>query len=96
MSGNDAGALTDLNIIRTRAGLTARTGLTGAALMTEILKQRRLELAFEGHRWFDLKRRGADVVKTPSTIAFSDFRILANIPVREIQVNPNLVQNTGY
>ena len=38
-------------------------GLTGAALMTEILKKRRLELAFEGHRWFDLKRRGADFAK---------------------------------
>jgi len=96
MSGNDAGALADLNAIRTRAGLPARTGLAGTALMTEILRQRRLELAFEGHRWFDLKRRGLDVVKSPSTIAFSDFRILANLPIREIQANTNLVQNPGY
>ncbi len=62
-SGNAAGALTDLNVIRTRAGLPAATDLTGAALITEILKQRRLELAFEGHRFFDMKRLGLDIVK---------------------------------
>ena len=97
-SGNTAGALTDLNVIRTRAGLPAATGLTGAALITEILKQRRLELAFEGHRFFDMKRLGLDIVKAApvQNLNFTDFRVLAPIPVREIQANANLKQNTGY
>lgn len=97
-SGNAAGALTDLNVIRTRAGLPAATGLTGAALITEILKQRRLELAFEGHRFFDMKRLGLDIVKAApvQSLAFTDFRVLAPLPVREIQANANLKQNTGY
>ena len=97
-SGNAAGALTDLNVIRTRAGLPAATGLTGAALITEILKQRRLELAFEGHRFFDMKRLGLDIVKAApvQNLNFTDFRVLAPLPVREIQSNANLKQNTGY
>ena len=87
-------ALADLNIIRKRAGL-AEVTLTGDALFNEILKQRRVELAFEGHRWFDLKRRGQDIVKAV-TIPYTDFRILPPIPVRDLQANPNLVQNDGY
>jgi starch-binding outer membrane protein, SusD/RagB family len=67
-------------------------------LLAEILKQRRIEFAFEGHRFYDLKRRGVDIVKTApySTVAYNDFRILANIPVRELDANPNMVQNFGY
>ncbi|MCU0353247.1 MAG: RagB/SusD family nutrient uptake outer membrane protein [Cytophagales bacterium] len=99
-AGNRAEALRDLNTIRTRCGLAARTDerLPGNALLTEILKQRRLEFAFEGHRFFDLKRQGLDLAKaSPATnIPFTDFRILAPIPPREIQANPNLRQNFGY
>jgi starch-binding outer membrane protein, SusD/RagB family len=95
--GKEADALKDLNVIRTRAGLVARTAtLTGAALLTEILNQRRLELAFEGHRFFDLKRLGRDITKLPTNLPFTDFRILAPLPVREIQTNANLKQNFGY
>ncbi len=97
MQNNDALALADLNRIRNRAGLPSVT-LSGAALLEEILKQRRIELAFEGDRWFTLKRLGRDIVKAPpvQTVPFIDFRILAPIPVREIQANPNLQQNFGY
>ncbi|HEY0653775.1 MAG TPA: RagB/SusD family nutrient uptake outer membrane protein [Chryseosolibacter sp.] len=94
-SGSDALALTDLNAIRTARGL-ATVNLTGAALLTEILNQRRVEFAFEGHRWFDLKRRGTDILKAPENILSADFRRLANIPQREIDANPNLAQNFGY
>lgn len=93
---NVAGALADLNAITTRAGLPAYVGLSGSSLLNAIYLQRRLELAFEGDRWFDLKRRGQDVVKATGNVPFNDFRILANIPVREIQSNPNLAQNPGY
>lgn len=95
-NNNDVGALSDLNAITTRAGLPAYVALTGNALLNAIYAQRRLELAYEGDRWFDLKRRGVDVVKTTGNVPFSDYRILANIPVREIQSNPNLAQNPGY
>lgn len=97
-SGNQVGALADLNVIRTRAGLPAATALTGKELTDEILKQRRLELAFEGHRFFDLKRLGLDIVKAApvQNLNFTDFRLLAPIPTREIQANANLKQNTGY
>lgn len=94
-SGNDASALTDLNALRTARGLATVT-LSGAALLTEILNQRRIEFAFEGHRWFDLKRRGTDILKTPENILAADFRRLANIPQREIDANANLAQNFGY
>lgn len=94
-SGNDAAALTDVNALRSARGLST-VSLTGAALMTEILNQRRIEFAFEGQRWFDLKRRGTDILKTPENILAADFRRLANIPQREIDANPNLAQNFGY
>lgn len=92
---NDALALADVNTLRAARGL-ANVNLTGAALLTEILNQRRVEFAFEGHRWFDLKRRGTDILKTPENILSADFRRLANIPQREIDANANLVQNFGY
>ncbi len=104
MLGNTATALTDLNFMRTNRGLVARTAtdLPGAALLDEILRQRRFEYAFEGHRWFDLKRRGQDVIKTlplvttPNNLPYNDYRILANIPVNELSTNKNIKQNFGY
>ncbi|TAE31788.1 MAG: RagB/SusD family nutrient uptake outer membrane protein [Cytophagales bacterium] len=96
-NGNLVQALEDVNRIRMRAGLTALPATTTLAqLETEVTLQRRLELAFEGHRWFDLKRRGRDVVKTTGNVPYGDTRTLAPIPLREIQANRNLVQNFGY
>jgi hypothetical protein len=89
-------ALKDLNTIRTRAGLPEKTGLTGTALLDEIIRQRRLELAFEGHRFFDLKRLGRDIVKLPTNLPFTDYRVLARIPISEINNNRNLKQNYNY
>lgn len=96
-------AITDINIIRVRAGLTALPAITGnAAVLAEVLLQRRLELAFEGDRWFDLVRRGGNVTKQPGGlsseqfISFDDRRILAQIPIAQIDVNINLKQNPGY
>lgn len=87
----------DLDKIRLRAGLTS-VPVTLAA----ILKERRVELAFEGDRWFDLVRLGMDIPKstalgTLAPIAYNtDFRILAPIPNADLAVNPNLVRNNGY
>lgn len=94
---NETAALADLNTIATNRGLTA-FNLSGSALFEEILNQRRLELAFEGHRFFDLKRLGRDLVKAPhyNTVAFTDIRILAPLPTSEVDGNKNMVQNAGY
>lgn len=89
-------AQADVNIIRQRAGLSATT-LTGSALLEEILLQRRLEFAFEGHRWFDLKRLGRNIVKSNGTLSFTDYRVLARIPFREVNASENMIrQNRGY
>ncbi|WP_232279603.1 RagB/SusD family nutrient uptake outer membrane protein [Sphingobacterium spiritivorum] len=93
--GKDSDARTALNRIRTRANL-AEVSLSGTALMEEIILQRRLELAFEGHRFFDIKRRGKDIIKDAGNVMFNDFRILGRLPIREIEINPNLIQNPGY
>jgi hypothetical protein len=45
-----------LNAIRERAGLDPLSGLDQATFRDAVLKERRLELAFENHRWLDLKR----------------------------------------
>ncbi|PQA53431.1 RagB/SusD family nutrient uptake outer membrane protein [Siphonobacter curvatus] len=53
-----------LNQVRTRAGLKEVSGLDKAAFKMSVLKERRVELAFENHRWFDLKR-----TMTPAELA---------------------------
>jgi len=99
LGGQDAAAQTAINTIRTNRGLTA-TAATGAALITLIMNERRVELAFEGHRWFDLKRNGMAIPKpaasSVTTLAYNDFRILQQLPNAEVTLNPNLQQNPGY
>ncbi|HRO46074.1 RagB/SusD family nutrient uptake outer membrane protein [Agriterribacter sp.] len=53
-----------LNEVRHRAGLDPLSGLGKDAFRTAVLKERRVELAFENHRWFDLKR-----TMTPAELA---------------------------
>jgi hypothetical protein len=102
---NTINAINDINIIRTRSGLTALPIITpNAEVLTEVLLQRRLELAFEGDRWFDLVRRGLNISKQPGGlsseqfITFDDRRILAQVPQSQIDVDPlkRLIQNPGY
>jgi hypothetical protein len=103
---NLAAALSDLKAIKARrytdytgsAQETADNAMTQAQLLEEILRQRRIEFAFEGHRFFDLKRLGRDLVKAPhyNTVAFTDIRILPALPQSEIDGNSNLKQNAGY
>jgi len=62
-TGPSAEALGYLNQVRSRAGLAPLAGLAQAAFRTAVLKERRVELAFENHRWFDLKR-----TKTPAEL----------------------------
>ncbi|SMB97296.1 RagB/SusD domain protein [Hymenobacter roseosalivarius DSM 11622] len=91
--GDIPGSLTLLNRVRVRAGLAARAGLTQAALLDAIAQERRVELALEGHRWFDLVRTG----RAQSVLGIVDpNRLLFPIPFRETVNNPNITQNPGY
>jgi len=112
-SGSDADALAALNKVRSNriVGFVS-PGETGAALKDAIKLERRLELAFEGHRFFDIKRWGEAVSRsdygefsdgsgTPAvfqTLPAGDHRFELPIPQSEMNVNPNLEgqQNPGY
>jgi hypothetical protein len=93
----EADALTELNAFKALRGLPAVT-LAGNALLEEILLERFKEFAFEGHRFFDLKRYGRSIVKSyvGVNLSFEDFKILPPIPQREVDGNPNIKQNRGY
>jgi len=78
----------DVNAVRTRAGLKDLTTVTLAA----ILRERRLELAFEGHTLHDIKRTGGTV----GTLPFNSPKLILPVPQRERDVNSGLVQNEGY
>ena len=86
-------AVTDLNTIRTRAGLGMASPSTADEVIAAIEKERRLEFAHEGHRWFDLRR-----YNKWSTVGITqEFRALWPIPQREVETSAGIItQNPGY
>jgi starch-binding outer membrane protein, SusD/RagB family len=85
-----ANPVDDINRIRTRAGIRP---LSSTELsLDRILRERQLELAFEGVRIQDIKRTGGRV----GSRLFSDDRLIFPVPDRELKSNPNLTQNSGY
>jgi len=100
-AGDDLSALSDLNEIRTNRGLSELVN-PPADLVEEILLERRRELAFEGHRWQDMKRKGWDIEKPEATgpsatlIFGENDQFLSRIPTGQVTLNPNLEQNPGY
>jgi tetratricopeptide (TPR) repeat protein len=109
--GKSAEALPYLNQVRSRAGLTPATSSDQATLRNIILHERRVELAFENHRWFDLLRTGQAISVMnafgilqkmkyayilPAAYNITNERLIYAIPFRETQVNTALTQNTGY
>jgi len=60
--------------------------------LAAILRERRLELAFEGHTLHDIKRTGGTV----GTLPFNSPKLILPVPQRERDVNSGLVQNEGY
>lgn len=95
--GKTIEALPFLNQIRKRAGLADKTGLNQADFRLAMEQERRVELAFEGHRWYDLVRtnRYQSVVSSKG-LPIKEFHKLFPIPQREIDLNKNLTQNVGY
>jgi hypothetical protein len=90
-----------LNEVRARAGLGAVSGLSQSDMRTKILHERRMELAFEGQRWFDLIRvdngqYGIDFLHSIGKLNMNTKFLLMPIPQVDIDANPNLAQNPGY
>ncbi|MEN8702880.1 MAG: RagB/SusD family nutrient uptake outer membrane protein [Polaribacter sp.] len=94
-TGNASGALTQLNKIRNRAGLANSTATSQAEVRTAVLNERRLELAFEGHRWDDLVRTNS-VDSQMGTSVNSNYHLFP-IPISEILATGGVItQNAGY
>ena len=96
-------AETYINRVRTRAGLPDLNGLTKEGMRLALEKERQLEFFLEGHRWFDLVRTGRlqtvmNAYFTSKGLKFTvaEHETLMPIPLREIDINPNLGQNKGY
>ena len=91
----------DLNTLRAARiyGYAPQT-LSGQALLDAIELERRKELVAEGHRFFDLKRKGVTlrkVVRADATLPADSYRWAWPIPRNEIDVNPAIKpQNDGY
>ena len=91
--GKTTQALSYLNMIRTRAGLTTFTSTDKTVIFNEIDIQRRKELVWEGQRWFDLLRQG----RVQSVLGVSDVnKLLMPLPASQIAADPSLKQNPGY
>ncbi len=114
-NGPSGDALARLNQVRQRAGLPALTAaspqaLTKQALRNEIDRQRRLEMAFEGERWFDLLRYArhtiADGTAQHAVTALDIIQqmrgardvnyLLFPLPQAELNTNPLIQQNPGF
>ena len=105
--GQDAQALEDVNRIRTRAGIPAEGMFSAGAMhgytdvLDVVLDERRMELAFEGHRMFDVYRNKRDMdrrfggVHPWEVVRYDDPKIQYPIPYGETSVS-HIPQNPGY
>ncbi|MDE5416937.1 RagB/SusD family nutrient uptake outer membrane protein [Labilibaculum sp. DW002] len=100
---NEVQARADLDLIRKRANpAVANLQLSGAALKEELFQERRRELAFEGHLFFDIVRMGRDLRRVDCNALYnvnvdypSNLFVLP-IPEDAIKSNSQMVQNPGY
>ena len=100
----------NINLVRTRAGISTYSGLSQDQMRTAIIEERTLELVGESHRFFDLVRWGlADDYLGATSLHGTHPKSLSNggvfvsgkhelvwIPQPEIDANSNLQQNPGY
>jgi hypothetical protein len=103
--GDVADAATVVNQVRARVGLPAIPAANPGDMALAIEKERRLELAFEGQRWYDLLRTGRalDVMNAQKDGAGNSlnynvpaYKLLLPIPQTQLDLNPLLIQNPGY
>jgi len=95
--GNSSEALNALNTIRTRVKLPNITTTDQAQLRQLIWKERRLELAFEHDRWFDLVRtKQAKTAMAANGKTFQDKMLLFPIPENQRIQTPEMPQNPGW
>lgn len=84
-----------INQVRNRAGLGPVDANTPGTFEEKLLQERRVELAFENHRWADIKRFG--VAMSVMQAQSKEANLLFPIPQREIDLNPEtFTQNPGY
>jgi hypothetical protein len=88
------GALADLNVVRSRAGLTGSTAVTQDDILLAIENERRIEFAFEPHRWFDLVRTN----RAAAVLGVTDKnKWVLPVPATEVLIEgSSLDQNLGY
>lgn len=96
--GNQSGALTALKVVRDRVHLSEVTTTAQTELRNLIWKERRLELAFEHDRWFDLIRTGqaAQAMQANGKTFVVGKHELFPIPNLQINQTPAMTQNPGY
>jgi hypothetical protein len=102
--GNTTDAEEPLYNVRKRAGLTDRSdveNLSQEQMREKIRHERRMELAFEGHSWFDMirwdnGRYALNFLHSIGKVNAQAKHLLLPIPQKEIDSNPNLKQNPGY
>ncbi len=86
-------ALADLNAVRSRAGLTNSTAATQDEILLAIENERRIEFAFEPHRWFDLVR----TERADEVLGVTDKnKWVLPIPAAEVLIDGSLQQNFNY
>jgi len=103
---DEMSAINDLNFMRQARNLSVVKDITGQDLINLATEERRKEFLGEGHRFFELKRMGLSITKSPEAKAvgltdlnWDDYRVVAKLPDSDAQpngVNPNLIQNPGY
>ncbi len=102
--GDVSGAGDLVDMIRSRVNLPNTTAASQEEMRLAIEKERRLELAFEGHRWYDLKRTGRAIEVINNALDengnrlynISENDLLWPIPQSELDKNLSLTQNPGY
>ena len=93
----DANAINSFMEVRVRAGFDASADRPTVLTKSELLLERRVELAFENHRFFDLLRLGVahDVLGTHAALkgytSYNIRRLLLPIPSREINLSDGLL-----
>ncbi|WP_353197023.1 RagB/SusD family nutrient uptake outer membrane protein [Parapedobacter defluvii] len=96
------GAAGDIRAVQSRAEVsslfTATPSTTQSDVLLAIENERRLELAFEGHRFTDLVRTGrvADVLGGYNPLLRESYQWVFPIPASSVEKDPGLEQNPGF